>query len=379
MAVSDSTPYLHFCPRPNPRQNPRHFDLTPSDAYLWSRLDGATTLQQLADVVGQEPDTVLEVLHRLVALGLVLWPDDGGLAPAEPAASPAAPRPTGDGVAPEAHPALDEPGDLSRDERLEILRKEAALGRVTHWELLGVAGDAGPAAVKKAYFAASKAYHPDRHFGKNLGSFRGRLDRLFQGVKKAYDVLSDPVQAEAYRISHGALAPPAAPSPSGTASAVPPAGVPVTTVSQNAERDRRLEEHRQAILAARREKKQDAPVQGQLERARALVEQAEADMAAGKHAQAARGFAIAADMLPAQSLYASRAAEAAALVGDVARARTYIERAVLVAPRNKDLRVMAATIVASAGDKARAQHHAQVAASLDPRDPHVKDLVLRLT
>ncbi|HET6346835.1 MAG TPA: DnaJ domain-containing protein, partial [Myxococcota bacterium] len=333
MAASDSAPYLHFCPRPNPRQNPRNFDITPSDAYLWSRLDGATTLQQLADLVGQEPDAVLEVLHRLVALGLVLWPDDGGLAPAEPAAAHVAPRQAGEGVSPEAHPALDEPGDLSTQERLEILRKEAALGRVTHWELLGVSGDAGPAEVKKAYFSASKAYHPDRHFGKNLGSFRARLDRLFQGVKKAYDVLADPVQAEAYRASHPPPAP-AAPSRVAAASPIPPAGVSVTTPSQNAERDRRLEEHRQAILAARRDRKQDAPVQGQRERARALVEQAEADMVAGRYAQAARAFGIAADMLPAQSLYASRAAEAAALVGDVGRARTYIERAVLEAPRH---------------------------------------------
>ena len=45
--------------------------------------------------------------------------------------------------------------------------------------------------MSAAYFEASRVFHPDRYFGKNLGSFRGRLERVFQRLAEAHDTLTE--------------------------------------------------------------------------------------------------------------------------------------------------------------------------------------------
>ena len=50
---------------------------------------------------------------------------------------------------------------------------------------LGVAGDADVATVKRAFTAASKELHPDRYFGKDLGSFKEKLAQIFARLTEA--------------------------------------------------------------------------------------------------------------------------------------------------------------------------------------------------
>jgi hypothetical protein len=52
----------------------------------------------------------------------------------------------------------------------EILAHEALLDR-DHWTVLGIKPGATAEAVKLAYFEASRVFHPDRYYGKNLGSY----------------------------------------------------------------------------------------------------------------------------------------------------------------------------------------------------------------
>ncbi|MEO0813730.1 MAG: tetratricopeptide repeat protein, partial [Myxococcota bacterium] len=58
--------------------------------------------------------------------------------------------------------------------------------------------------VKKSFFALSKKYHPDRFFGKELGPYKQRLERVFTGLKLAYDTLGHPKKKKAYVASHPA-------------------------------------------------------------------------------------------------------------------------------------------------------------------------------
>ena len=95
-------------------------------------------------------------------------------------------------------PRLDEPCDLTRDEKLELLQFEDTLAKANHWQLLGLTGDPSSSAIKRAYFSQSRRFHPDRFFGRNTGSFGARLDTIFMALKTAYAVLSNEEQRRAY-------------------------------------------------------------------------------------------------------------------------------------------------------------------------------------
>lgn len=93
---------------------------------------------------------------------------------------------------------LSEDVDLDLAQRKRILQAEVIATSGTHWEVLGLPWNAPAASVKAAYLDAAKVFHPDRYAGKRLGSFRGRLEKIFRRVTEARDVLSDEAQRAAY-------------------------------------------------------------------------------------------------------------------------------------------------------------------------------------
>ncbi|RKH65937.1 J domain-containing protein [Corallococcus aberystwythensis] len=134
-------------------------------------------------------------------------------------------------AAPVVDAALAEEVDLDADQKRDIIEMERSLDGMDHYAVLGVARGASPQEVKQAYYNASRRFHPDRYFGKNLGSFRARLERIFKRLTDAHNALSrqEPPRAPAVPPAPAARAPatppPAAPSPrssSGTFAAVAP-------------------------------------------------------------------------------------------------------------------------------------------------------------
>jgi curved DNA-binding protein CbpA len=79
-----------------------------------------------------------------------------------------------------------------------------------HFTLLGLKPDAGGAEAKKAYYDLTRRYHPDRFFGKDLGSFKDRIYRVFKQITVAQQVLSDPERRGRYLSEHPELSLPAA-------------------------------------------------------------------------------------------------------------------------------------------------------------------------
>jgi curved DNA-binding protein CbpA len=88
--------------------------------------------------------------------------------------------------------ALDEPAELSLDERLRILAMARLADGRDPWALLGVERNADAKALKRAYFKLSKEIHPDRYYGKQLGSFDKLLATVFEAVSRAYAKLTSP-------------------------------------------------------------------------------------------------------------------------------------------------------------------------------------------
>ncbi|HET7752282.1 MAG TPA: tetratricopeptide repeat protein [Anaeromyxobacteraceae bacterium] len=106
-------------------------------------------------------------------------------------------------VRPNDEPALDpaalaEDVDLALEVRREILLLDARLERMTHHELLGVGRRATAEEARAAYLERVKRYHPDRHAGKRLGTFRARLDRITRRLTEAREVLSNPERRAEY-------------------------------------------------------------------------------------------------------------------------------------------------------------------------------------
>jgi tetratricopeptide (TPR) repeat protein len=82
--------------------------------------------------------------------------------------------------------ALHEDVELSDDERRHILALHRLVGTRDPYVLFGVPADSDPKLLKRAYFRLSKDIHPDRYYGKRLGSFAERLNVVFETVSRYY-------------------------------------------------------------------------------------------------------------------------------------------------------------------------------------------------
>jgi len=80
----------------------------------------------------------------------------------------------------------------------------------THYDVLGVAPDAVPADIRRAYLELARALHPDRAVGSSAGESQ-RSSRRMQEVNEAWRVLREPASRAAY---DRALVPAAPPVPS---------------------------------------------------------------------------------------------------------------------------------------------------------------------
>jgi curved DNA-binding protein CbpA len=161
--------------------------LSPAEGFLLSRIDGHTPWTLLREIGGVPPEQADRCLERWLSQGVVEVRDDG------PQSDAGAPRPEAPADAPKGvdESAIDESLDLSPELQREILEFQLRLDQPYH-QLLGVDLDAETADVKRAYFALSKKYHPDRYFRQRIGGFQERLADIFKKLVEACELLSDP-------------------------------------------------------------------------------------------------------------------------------------------------------------------------------------------
>jgi tetratricopeptide (TPR) repeat protein len=223
---------------------------------------------------------------------------------------------------------LTEAVDLDPDRRREILAREALLGR-DDWTVLGLKPGATAEAVKLAYFDASRVFHPDRYYGKNLGSFRARLERIFQRLSEAHEKLTESLRHAAPPSTGGARAGPRS-SPSGSSAAADP---------RAEERRARLARHPYLATKAR---------------AGALVEEAQRQMKAA----------------PEKALHLLE--QAKALGGHAGKARApalEVEAKQQLSSKRADDEMKTGNAAAQEGDAAAAAHAYVRASELDPQRP----------
>lgn len=227
--------------------------LSPTEGFVLSRVDGLSSYEDICKVSSLGREQTLEILRSLKQAKLILGPTEravgarkplrpstpqNGIAvenpksppvpppqvdrkPSEPvpppSAAPAAPAPTQpekQEPPPKAAPAPAStrgPGPLERlddgtlvaaselcdwpeaDPLLKerIVRLHRRLKKLSPFELLGVDPKDDKGAIRRAFAIASKELHPDRYFGRNLGSFKTKLAAIFARLTEAMQEIEE--------------------------------------------------------------------------------------------------------------------------------------------------------------------------------------------
>ncbi len=191
----------HCKPRPLAGVNVYALKLTPLEGFIFSQLDGQVSVEQLADICQLPEENVLEAIDNLLKLKAIELPDSdmpteysrpAPTAKTEPAVA-MAPRSMNE------QPQYEEGIYLNAEQQREVDRLLALGEEENPLLILGLTADAAFADVKKSYFKLAKVYHPDRFYGRELGSYQEKLATLFEMINQAFNTLSKPRVFELWR------------------------------------------------------------------------------------------------------------------------------------------------------------------------------------
>jgi hypothetical protein len=174
----------------------RSLPIGPQEAFLLSRIDGSTSERDIVMLTGFDATTVSTLIDRLHQLGAIVLEAP----PKTPADKiPIAAIPIAEGSAAAYDPReLESPADLDLAKKREILDLYARLEGLSYYELLGVPPQAEKKDLRRGYYARAPAYHPDKFFGKNLGTFKSKMESIFGKLTVAYETLSSPDRRAEY-------------------------------------------------------------------------------------------------------------------------------------------------------------------------------------
>lgn len=154
-------------------------ELTPSEGFVLSRVDGSTNAEEIAQLSPMGEEETLRCVYALIAAGILEvrgarreWPPPDADAPELTA---------------EAQSFLR-----------EMEEKHRRSSQATLYEVLEVEPKAAAETIKAAYFRLAKRLHPDHRAGLKIEDPEGILDALYLRVKDAYEVLSSETERRLY-------------------------------------------------------------------------------------------------------------------------------------------------------------------------------------
>jgi curved DNA-binding protein CbpA len=276
--------------------------------------------------------------------------------------------------------ALNEPDvDLDVARRQDILSMEKLIDTLNHYELLGLQPTASLEQIKRASMEKSAWYHPDKYFGKRLGSYKARIDKIFRRLRVAQAVLLDEGQRVAYDAQWG----------------IHRVEAPLET---GREKERRSRLARHPYLRAIRKKSEEAihglsadnaivardgkgrkptglmSLQSEAEKAEAQanleeeVRRASEFEILGAHGDASKSWQAASNLAPEDVSYAMNAVRTGLVASVEPRSlRFWAQRAVDLAPGKGEAHVLMAKVLLAAGNKVMAEMSLKRALEVEPR------------
>ena len=186
-------------PQPRPGADLSRVRLTPTEAFVLSRVDGRASYDEICRMSSLGREETLRVLRKLERATLILGAlgeSPSGDSVAQVAAGKASGQATVDSLlerlddgSPVDPLVLADGRDLSDETKRRIVRLHRRMRKLAPHELLAVDAAADVATIRRAFAAASKELHPDRYYGKDLGSFRAKLAQIFARVTEAMQTL----------------------------------------------------------------------------------------------------------------------------------------------------------------------------------------------
>lgn len=164
--------------------------LGPEEGFILSCVDGGATVQEISDATGLPLERVLKVLQLVVDAGAAEWRQRRERRRPRIRSIVTKPPPADSALTLYDPKELDEPGvELPLQLRRQILDTYYQLADLTFYELLDLPMKAPKADIRSAYFRYSKVFHPDTQFRKELGTYKSKMEAIFNRMTEAYDVL----------------------------------------------------------------------------------------------------------------------------------------------------------------------------------------------
>lgn len=171
---------------------PDSISLTPTEVFLFSRLDQPIALNDLISISGVSEPEALRVIYSLTLGGMIQrehWKHAFRDQSAKPETKPTKPEPIVQ-PAPVEEPAATPEADVNDFlKRLEDAH--------SYYEVLDVNQNSAASEIKSVYYRLAKNFHPDR-FRQADESLQGRIESAFARVTQAYDTLRDAGQRATY-------------------------------------------------------------------------------------------------------------------------------------------------------------------------------------
>jgi curved DNA-binding protein CbpA len=189
------------------------------EGFVLSRIDGRTSLGELASLCGFPYDEIERVIARLLEIRAAFFGDKPPWSIPPPAPPPdvskdptssiniavskpavvRSPRTLTRSRARKWGPAdIDEPADLELELKGRILDLHGWLEDMDYYELLAVPREADRKQIKNAYYQLASTFHTDRYFGKQLGSFKSKMEAIFGRITLAHDTLANKTRRAEY-------------------------------------------------------------------------------------------------------------------------------------------------------------------------------------
>lgn len=161
----------------------RDLPIGPTEAFVLSRVEGAISESELVTATGLTSEEIASIVARLLLLGALEFADRAAVAKAQSSTQRSGSHSISIAARSEAA------SDLTLAQQRQLLELDQRVSSLNHYQLLGVEPNADAKAIRAAYYELVRVYHPDRHFGKQLGHFEGPLLRVFGKFSEAYEVL----------------------------------------------------------------------------------------------------------------------------------------------------------------------------------------------
>ena len=304
--------------------------------------------------------------------------------------------------------SVEENVELEEGRKEEILALDAKVASNNLFEFLGVPTGAPSEEVHAAFREASRKFHPDKYYGKNLGSFKLKLDRIFKRMVEANQTLTDPDKREAY-LAANPFVRAAARGSTGAVPVLKPEPKTETEEARDSERRQRLARHpylakatkvheylaKAKEHAAKQEYSQAVtdlnnasqidPVHAEVKslmievrkaadlvRSESSLKHAIEALARGDEDLAVQALKVAVNANPLNSKAANKLSILLAKRDEGRDATSFAQKAVEAAPKNVDYRMHLARLLVDQGMKAMAKKHFEEAKRIDPDHPEVK-------